>query len=359
MTLSYTVGEAAETMESAPNRVATTGGPLEQALRGAVDAGLLPPGASILLAVSGGADSLALLYAAAEMAPEERWSLSVGHIHHGWRGREADRDMAFVAGHAARLGLPFRARRRDARAEARRHRLSPEAGARRARYEALAGIALEAGAERIATAHQREDAVESYLLARERKAGVAGLGGPRPRREDGVVRPFLDVARAEILAFLAARALAFRRDRTNGDLSLARNRVRRSIAAAPEPLRRQWEREARRCAERRDALERDLAARRPSAIREGKECVLADAEAVRSWPVPLQRRAVEDAAATFARPGRPPMTGREREALLERIARGGDFRFEAGRRIAIERRGPVLSFRLRPGVPPGSPGVRF
>ncbi len=353
-------------MESAAIRVATTGGPLGRALRGAVDADLLPAGASILLAVSGGADSLALLYAAAAMAPEQRWRLSVGHVHHGWRDRDADRDLAFVAGHARRLGLPFHGRRRDARAEARRHRLSPEAGARQARYEALAEIAREAGAARIATAHQREDALESYLLARERRAGVAGLGGPRPRRADGVVRPLLSVSRAQIEEFLASLGLSFRRDRTNGDLSLARNRVRRSIAAAPADLRERWAEEARRSSELRDALDRELASREPLAIRRGRDCVLADAEALRSWPEAVRRRAVESAAAPFARPGRPPMTGREREALLLRLAAREDFRFEAGRRIAIERRGAILSFRLRSAsasasvYPAGSPpGVQF
>lgn len=332
---------------------------LRHALAGAAETGLLPPGARILLAVSGGADSLALLYAAAAMAPGADWRLAVGHVHHGWRRREADRDLSFVAGHAARLGLAFHARRRNARAEARRSGLSPEAGARRARYEALCEIAREEGMERIATAHQREDAVESLLLARERKAGVAGLGGPRARRADGVVRPLLAVSRTEILAFLAARGLSFRRDRTNGDLSLARNRVRRAMAAAPERLREKWADEARRSSARRDSLDQALARLEPAAFRIGRDAVLVDAVALEAWPSELRRRAVEDAARPFARPGRPPMTGPEREALLRRLESGGDFRFEAGRRIAIERRGGILSFRLRSGKTAGPAGVPF
>src|SRR5450432_415971 len=142
---------------------------LDEALRASAESGVLPPGSAILLAVSGGADSLSLLHAAAERAFEMRWRLSVGHVHHGWRGREADRDLAFTSDHTRRLGIPFFARRGDARAIARTEGLSPEAGARRLRYAALAEIAGRAGAERVATAHHRDDRTESYLIALERR----------------------------------------------------------------------------------------------------------------------------------------------------------------------------------------------
>jgi tRNA(Ile)-lysidine synthase len=321
--------------------------PLPEALARAAETGLLPPRGTVLLAVSGGADSLAMLYAAAESAPSFGWRLSVAHVHHGWRGRDADRDLAFVRDHARRLGIPFLARFGDARGESRRCGLSPEAGARRVRYAGLLEMAREAAAPRIATAHQREDVVESFLLARERDAGIAGLAGPRVRRADGVVRPLLRVSRAEILHFLESRGLSFRRDRTNGNLSLARNRIRRSIAAAPTALHEEWEKEARHWSDVRDGLDRDLEEMTAGAIRWGSDSVLADAEAFSAWPAELQRQAVQAAAAPFARSGRPPMTGREREEILRRLARGADFRFEAGRRIRIERRGKILAFTLR------------
>src|SRR5437764_448493 len=81
---------------------------VREALLGAAGKGLIPPGTPILLAVSGGADSMALLYGAAELAPTTPWTLTVAHVHHGWRGREADRDLAFVAAHARPLGLADR-----------------------------------------------------------------------------------------------------------------------------------------------------------------------------------------------------------------------------------------------------------
>ncbi|MBC8645665.1 MAG: tRNA(Ile)-lysidine synthetase, partial [Thermoanaerobaculia bacterium] len=106
---------------------------VREALKAAERDGLMPAGCRILLAVSGGADSLAILHGAAELAPVLTWDLTVGHVHHGWRGREAERDLAFVRDHARRLRLPFLFRREDARAASRRLKLSPEAGARHVR----------------------------------------------------------------------------------------------------------------------------------------------------------------------------------------------------------------------------------
>ncbi len=316
------------------------------ALRQAAENGLMPPGGAVLLAVSGGADSMALLNAAAEAASTAGWHLCVGHVHHGWRGREADRDLAFVGEHARRLRLPFHFRRRDARAEAKRLKLSPEAGARQVRYEALREMAAEAGAELVATAHHREDRLETYLLARERRAGLSGLAGPRRRRADGVVRPLLDVSRGDILAFLAGRGLVFRRDSSNGNLRLARNRIRRDIAKlraergeeALEALALEVERFARE----NEDLEREFDRSVEPRLFRGPGAVLADAAYLEGCPHPLVRRAIERAALPFARPGRPALTGREREQILARLSQGCDFRFEAGRRIRFERRGRLL-----------------
>ena len=209
----------------------------------------------------------------------------------------------------------------------------------------------EAGAGRIATAHHAGDVLESYLLARERRGGIASLAGPRERREDGVVRPMLEVTRAEIEEDLEARGLTWRRDRTNGDLGLARNRIRRRIAGAAPAIRREWEAGAAECRRRRDALDAAFAAVIAPALRRGPGTALIDARLVETSPAELQRLALEAAAAPFSRPGRPPMTGREREQVRERLASGKDFHFEAGRRIAIRRRGAFLSFGLsEPGA---------
>jgi tRNA(Ile)-lysidine synthase len=327
--------------------------PVLDALGSAARGELMPRGAAVLLAVSGGADSMALLHGAAELASAAEWHLGVAHVHHGWRRREADRDLQFVREHSGRLHLPFFWRRRDARAEARALKLSPEAGARHVRYEALAEMAREFGASRIATAHQWDDRVESHLLARARGVSGPSLAGPRPMRSDGVVRPLLEVTRGAILAFLEARGVAFRRDSSNGDLRLARNRIRREIARRTRSGGREalgeLEREVRRMSAERERIEREFRSSVLPSIRAGPGAVLLDATLISACSPDLQRRAIDEAASPFAGPGRAPVSGREAEQILQRLAAGGDFRFEAGRRIRFERRGRLLRVAAAPG----------
>lgn len=302
----------------------------------------MPREAGILLAVSGGADSLALLRGCFELAPEFGWRLAVGHVEHGWRRREGQRDLVFVREHARRLGLPFLARHVDARDAARRLKLSPEAGARHVRYAALTEMAMDAGARRIATAHQREDLVESYLIARERRGGLARLAGPRERRCDGVVRPLLSVSRAQILEFLASRGLTYRRDASNGDLHLSRNRIRRDVSTRGEEEVAALAAEAERLAGERERLERRFEEEVLPRLTRERDAVVADAAFLAACPPELARRALEEVARPFGAPGKPPLTGREREQILQRLASQTDFRFEAGRRIRFERRGGRL-----------------
>ena len=294
---------------------------------------------------------MALLAGAAELETQLGWRLAVGHVHHGWRGQEADRDLIFVRDSARRLGLAFASRRRDAREEARRLRLSPESGARHARYAALHEMARELGCFLIATAHQREDRIESYLLARARRLSTIALAGPRARRQDGVVRPLLSVSRREILEFLGRRGIPFRRDASNGDLSLARNRVRRALARRTEErghaILGRLAARVEAAALRRERIERLFDDAVSPLLSAGPGAVLADAEALASQAPELVRLALEAASRPFARPGRPPLTGREREQILDRLVAGGVFRFVAGRRIRFERRGGALTVRLR------------
>ena len=333
--------------------------PVLAALKEAADSGMIPRQASLLLAVSGGADSLALLHGAAESAAAAGWRLAVGHVHHGWRGREADRDLAFVREHARRLAIPFFFRRRDAREQARSLKLSPEAGARHVRYAALREMAAEAASDLIATAHQLDDRVETHLLARERGAGLAGLAGPRRRRSDGVVRPLLEVSRREILVYLSGRGLVYRRDASNGDLRLARNRIRRVVAGLlaerGEEALRKLEAEVERLSRERDAIESEYARTVGPRIFRGPGTVVADAPYLQACGHDLQRLAIERAALPFARPGRAPLTGREREQILLRIRGGRDFRFEAGRRIRFDRKGPLLFVQAVPARTAGGP----
>ena len=215
------------------------------------------------------------------------------------------------------------------------------------RYDALREMATEAGASRTATAHQRDDRVESYLLARERKGGLARLAGPRTIRADGVVRPLLSVRRDDILEFLRARNLTWRRDATNGDLTLDRNRLRRRLAHVPADA---LDRRVDDLAALRDRLDEEFERTIRPSIAIGRNVVVADAALLARQQAELARRAIFECAAPFAADGRPPTTGREREQILRLLAAGVDFRFEAGRRIRFRRRGARFSVRLSPGA---------
>jgi tRNA(Ile)-lysidine synthase TilS/MesJ len=155
------------------------------------------------------------------------------------------------------------------------------------------------------------------------------------------------VPRAEIEAFLASRSLVWRRDGTNGDLRLARNAVRRRIARASPETRTTWAAEAADCRRRRERLDEELRTRFLPALRTTPGRALVDDAALRPMAPDLLRAAVEEASRPFSRPGRPPMTGRERERLLDLLRGDGDFSFEAGRRIAVRRTGRVVAFSAR------------
>lgn len=184
----------------------------------------------ILAAVSGGADSIALLHALAAL--DQR--VSVGHVHHGLRGAEADADEEFVREAARALGVPCRVRRIDA---GRRDGRSPEARARAGRYAALEALRAECGAVWTATAHTVDDQAETVLLRALRGTGVEGLAGIEPRcRQRRLIRPLLRAGRADLRDYLRARGLAWREDRTNADLEVPRNRLRAHVLPVLETM---------------------------------------------------------------------------------------------------------------------------
>ncbi len=187
---------------------------------------LVRPGDHVLVAVSGGADSVALL--AALDALRAAWSLrlTVWHLDHGLRALESARDRDFVARLAATFGLPIIVERT---------RIPPgnnlEARARDARYGRLAVAARDAGCRRIAVGHTLTDQAETVLLRLLRGAGTRGLGGMAPRR-GAIIRPLLECSREDIVAFLRSRGLSWVEDSSNGDERFARNRVRHRLLPA-------------------------------------------------------------------------------------------------------------------------------
>ncbi len=186
--------------------------------------------AQLLVAVSGGADSVALLHALLGIGQR----VAVAHIHHGLRGAEADADLAFVARLAQALGVPFSATRVDAVA---RDGRSPEARARALRYQALEAIRVRIGCAGIATAHHSDDQAETVLLRAVRGTGIPGLAAIRASLDGGrVLRPLLGLQRAGLRRYLTERGIAYRDDASNQDLSIPRNRLRAEVLPALESI---------------------------------------------------------------------------------------------------------------------------
>jgi tRNA(Ile)-lysidine synthase len=188
----------------------------------------------ILLAVSGGADSTALLYAICALKAEGVFSaeLLCAHINHQLRGSESDGDEDFVVKQADRLNLPITTRRADVRGFARKNKLSIETAARKLRIESLLNIAKSNNVNHVATAHQKNDNAETIIQRLRRGTGFRGLGGIWPMRkfdEATFTRPLLCVTRQEIIEYLEKRNLKWRVDRTNDNCRYRRNFIRHRL----------------------------------------------------------------------------------------------------------------------------------
>ncbi|HID96495.1 MAG TPA: tRNA lysidine(34) synthetase TilS [Candidatus Latescibacteria bacterium] len=190
---------------------------------------MFAPGEKVVVAVSGGPDSVALLDILTVLKDRLEISLHVAHLDHGLRAEDSQRDAEFVRDLAAKYNLPATVAYRNVREFLKKHRFSLEEGARVVRYTFLKEVAEEVSAQKIATAHTLDDQAETILFRVLRGAGVQGLVGIPPVREGLFVRPLLKVTRREILDFLATRGLTFRHDRSNEDLRYIRNRIRHSL----------------------------------------------------------------------------------------------------------------------------------
>ena len=188
------------------------------------DNDLLSPGDELTVALSGGADSVALLWVLRSLAPRLEIRLRAAHFHHGIRGEEADRDAEFCRRLCAEWEIPFSLGRGDAPARAAKTGESLEEAARVLRYAYL----LEAAPGKLATAHNADDNAETVLLHLLRGSGPRGLGGIPPRR-DRIVRPLLSCTRAEIEALLAREGLPHVEDSSNAADDCLRNRLRHQV----------------------------------------------------------------------------------------------------------------------------------
>ena len=189
--------------------------------------GLFSPGDTVIVAVSGGPDSVALLDCLAQIE-NHSLRLIVAHLNHSLRGEESEKDEAFVRNLAENYGIPIECRKVDVSQLSCREGLSIEEAGRMARYEYFSELAGHFGANAVALAHHADDQAETLLLRLLRGAGSKGLAGMRAR--NGIyIRPFLAVSKSEILEYLQQQGIGYRIDQSNRNTDFLRNRIRHEL----------------------------------------------------------------------------------------------------------------------------------
>ncbi|MBO7401474.1 MAG: tRNA lysidine(34) synthetase TilS [Lachnospiraceae bacterium] len=201
---------------------------------------MLAEGDVVVLGISGGADSVALLLIMKELEAHFGVKLHAVHVNHGLRGEDSDRDEAFTKALCERLGVPFEVYREDVAAVSDREGLSLEEAGRKVRYAAFEAAAAKIHANRIAVAHHMDDNAETVIFRIARGTGLKGLAGMHPKREltEGItlIRPMLSVSRGEIEAWLESRHQAYCTDLTNFEDEYSRNAIRNRVLPSLEDI---------------------------------------------------------------------------------------------------------------------------
>ena len=186
-----------------------------------------------MVGLSGGADSVCLLHFLRYLAGEKHFSLAAAHVNHGLRGKAAAADQRFCRDLCKELDVEFLTVKTDAKKVAAKYNLSPEHGARKARYEAFSRLAKQWGANKLALGHQLDDQAETVLLnllRGTRAEGLCGIPVRRPLNKNvEIVRPLLCITRAEVEEYLKENDLPCVTDQTNFDDAYTRNWIRHEL----------------------------------------------------------------------------------------------------------------------------------
>jgi tRNA(Ile)-lysidine synthase len=188
---------------------------------------LLQKGDRIVVALSGGPDSTALLIVLDALSREMDLELIVAHFNHGLRGKQSDADEKFSCNLAKKMGLPFCCDKMDKKSN--RKGISPEDFYRRQRYNFLEKIARNHKAQKIALGHNLQDQAQTVLINLLRGSGLEGLKGILPKRDAKFIRPLIETSREEIISFLEKSGIAYCRDSSNESMMYLRNQIRREL----------------------------------------------------------------------------------------------------------------------------------
>ena len=283
---------------------------------------ILPEGATVLCAVSGGADSMCLLHWLSSVKDAFGIRLQAAHYNHHLRGDESDRDEQFVRGYCREWNIPLICGGGDVAARAAQLGRGLEETAREMRYAFLQETARQVGAELIAVAHNADDNAETMLLHLIRGSGLTGLTGMLPRR-DNVVRPLLTTTRAVIEEYCAAHSVLYVQDSTNTDDAYSRNRVRHRIVPELTAMNPRFVENSVRMLERLRDDESYLISQTNviyASTRKEGECIVIPAAVIGDLPEALAPRAVRR---LLAQAGQENCSAAHLESVVE-LCRKGD-----------------------------------
>lgn len=258
------------------------------------ECGLASPGSGVVLAVSGGIDSMVMMHLFNSLSASWRMRLSVVHVNHHLRGNESEEDEQFVRSAASALNLPCFSMDVDVASYQSAHRVSKQEAARELRYQAFEEARLKAGAESVATAHHADDNAETVLMNALRGAGIRGLSGIPPRREKGsVIRPLLWATRQEISIYAVEKGIQHREDSSNISLEYTRNALRRVVIPDLETLTHtnvveSLNRVSSIMRSLQDRVESELRTRMPSIVAHGGNRVTVSLDSFLREPMYLQ-----------------------------------------------------------------------
>lgn len=336
---------------------------------------LLPPGLRVGVAVSGGADSVALLRALLDRRDAIGLVLSVVHVHHGIRGQAADRDQAFVEELAAEHALPMHLRQVDTPSRVVERGETLEEAARHLRYAFFRELLDSGQVDAIATAHTLDDQAETVLQKLLRGAWTEGLGGISPTVAAGrgsIVRPILQTQRSEVEGYLGALGQRWCEDATNQDRTYTRNRVRHELLPALRNYNPQISTQLSRLAaiarEEESYWQREMARLAPGLVLPGKPVrgggrsssthpgeasIAIELERLRGCPPAVQRRLVR----WFAQQIRCALDFEQTNKIL-RLANGNASsvprRIEISKEVFVQRTAREMQFVRQAGPAPGA-----